>query len=164
MSKLENNAKNMAEIFSLLDPYKIQEELFCLSENLTDSRCVELAKSRTTSVSALCRGLLSRGASVFTEGREYERYNIHGLLKSYLQQEMTDDSRQKAFDCGVAFLCASLTHIWDLDVHKIKEEFREYFPHVRALHDFYIEKNSSKDGYRLNADFEFVHLLHKAAS
>jgi hypothetical protein len=71
------------------------------------------------------------------EGNELLSFYIHHLLQACVHMEMDPARRQVAFKSAIYLISAVLGSKLDPSWPQIRLEFKEYFPHVQALHDFY---------------------------
>ncbi|KAJ5414876.1 hypothetical protein N7509_000210 [Penicillium cosmopolitanum] len=158
---LDSNSREMIELFSLLDPDKIQEEIFSRETVKVRLGNPGYVKDRVKCIGKLLKGLIGRNEMMADD--EFRSFNMHRVLKVCTQLHMSSSSSQESFKSATVALSEVISNGWELDWPKIRTQYTNYFPHVQSIHDFYNEIEAGADVDEFNVPLSFIELLRKGA-
>lgn len=164
---LESPSRLLVNILSLLDPDKLQVKELLNKVRLVNTPSAVALKT-VTGNRAKYLGPLTLKSLICghaTQDKSPESFNMHRLLKAFLQGEMQNDLTlaRSAISGASVLISSALTHVWESNGSKMRTEFAEFFPHVQSIHEFYVEcVEGGQDSFKL--PIEFIQLSHIAAS
>lgn len=158
---LDNDTRRMTEIFSLLDPDNIQEDLFLADSIEGNLRHAGYIKNRVKCIGNLSKGLIGKNAT--HPDQHYRSFHMHRLLQACTQMKMIHEYRQAAVNAVTVLLCTRLSSAWELDWPKIHEQYAKYFPHVKKVHEFYTELADGDTVSKFDIPVAFIAMLRKGA-
>lgn len=163
VTSLERDARSLLEVISLIDPDQVQDYLLEKATKVGSLRDLGFVKNRHRCIGALSHVLLRNSSH---EGQNLPSFHIHRLLQDWVQMNMTTQSRQCSFNLAVQILCSVLgpdppySAKWPVAV---SVQFKEYFPHVQSLHEYYQKHSAEGQPTRLTATVYVIEMLRKAS-
>ncbi|KAK2741130.1 hypothetical protein FQN57_005731 [Myotisia sp. PD_48] len=161
LHSLDDDTWRMAEIFSLLDPDNIQEDLFLADKVEGNLRDVGYITNCVKCIGKLSKGLI--GENNTQPGQYYRSFHMHPLFQTCIQMKMIDEYRRAAVKAAAELLCTRIDDAWELDWPKIREQSAKYFSHVRKVHKFYVELADSNTVSNFDIPLSFIAMLRKGA-
>ncbi|KAL8833577.1 MAG: hypothetical protein Q9170_004192 [Blastenia crenularia] len=160
IANLSQDARMLIEMFALLDPDRIQDGILETAAESESLKGIGFVQNETDCMKSLMNGLIaSNGLEV---EQRFPSYHIHRLLQKCVIMDMTETSRQRAFDIAAGIISSNIGA--ETTVESAAFHFKEYFPHVQSLHDFF-HQNIEKDGSSNNSTpLDFIQLLRKGAA
>ena len=158
--KTDVDASQLVEIVALLDPDTIQEELFAVGCAQTQLQNAGFIRNRPKCLCTLKRLMLP---NTVIESSKYQAHHVHRLLQACIQLKMTGEARQRAFHRAALLIGNMILSRGEKGVTwtRRRREYKEYFPHAQAIHQFYIDHRSREDA-SLQIPVEFLTLMRKA--
>lgn len=159
----DRHTESLLNVLSLLDPDNIQEDIFINSATRRGQGAHGFSpKLKNHLTTLLKKGLVEK--TDVERSDDLRVFNIHRLLRDCLRMKMTPTSRQNAFEAVISLLCASITPSYAPDFiwPKIRSQYKDYFPHVQTLHDFYLENTVGGEN-SLRVPVNFIELIRKTA-
>jgi hypothetical protein len=160
LRNLIEDEQALLQVISLLDPDKIQEAMFKRSPSNSAIHQAGYMLRFRPCLKTLWRGRIAKNGTM--EGNELPSFHVHRLLQACVHMEMDPARRQVAFESAICLISAVLGSKLDPSWPQIRLEFKEYFPHVQALHDFYRTYGISGPG-AIQAPVSFLNVTRKAA-
>ncbi|TPX18479.1 uncharacterized protein E0L32_011592 [Thyridium curvatum] len=129
----------MMEVISLLHGHRIPGELLGFGKGPGGIADIDFTMDFGKHIKSLSRGLLDQNERMYAE--EPLHYGVHGLIRQFVRQQMTDKSRQKAFDSATQLLYVAIDPLASYTEKEPSREtdrrlFLDYFTHIQSVKGF----------------------------
>jgi hypothetical protein len=156
-------ARDLLEIFSLLDPDYIQLRLLEAALESDGLKDLSHIKDSDNYMPSLYNGIIAR--NVEDDGQRLPSFHIHRLLQDCVQLNSRVKSLQRPFEDAIAMVLAAMGSTkFEISHQMAPLQLKEYLPHVQALHNFYQTKPLDDTSPSIKPTLNFVKLLRKCAS
>jgi hypothetical protein len=159
--KVDDESRQMIEVFSLLDPDNIQERIFVEGNHNRPMKTLTYLKNRVKCIKTLLKGLIQPNTA--EKGTHLRNFHVHRLLQVCVQMIMSKEAHQAAFDSATTLVCGMISPLWETDWTKVHKEYKEYFTHIQTIRQYYIEMPQDENDFPLMIPVNFLELLRLGA-
>lgn len=160
LENLTQDARMLIEMFALLDPDRIQEGLLDIAAETEGLKGIGFVQNQMRCINSLMNGLIAKNSH--EAHQRSPSFHIHRLLQQCVIMDMTERSRQQAFDVAATIISSAIGPEPTLESAVL--QFREYFPHAQSLHDFFRQNMKKEGSSESSILLQFIQLLRKAAA